>query len=202
VPLEFLLLCEVFLRCYFYSLYRDYSTVLTQNGCSATLTVMNPKFIQTLWQPPVVLGFLVFFLLWFLVLTFLYWHAVRHYRKLTKEVKGVDLQKILEEYLKWAGENTENISQLSERLERLQQSAQGHFQRVGLVRFNPFEDTGGDQSFALSLLDNEGNGIVISSLHGRDVTRMYGKPVREGVEAGYEFSEEEKEAVKKAMEEA
>ena len=161
---------------------------------------MNPNFIHTLWQAPVVLGILVVVLLWIVVLSFLYWHSIRHYRKLTKEVQGVNLQKILEEYLKWAGENTENIEQLSERLDRVQQDAKFHFQKLGLVRFNPFEDTGGDQSFALALLDDKGTGIVISSLHGRDVTRMYGKPVKEGVEAGYEFSEEEKEAVKKSLE--
>ncbi len=161
---------------------------------------MNPNFIQTLWQPPFVLGILLFLLLWIVFLSFLYWNSVRHYRKLTKEVQGVNLQKILEEYLKWVGENTENIKDLSERLERFQQGARAHFQRMGLVRFNPFEDAGGDQSFALALLDEEGTGIVISSLHGRDVTRVYGKPVKEGIETGYEFSEEEKEAVKKALE--
>ncbi len=161
---------------------------------------MNPNFIQTLWQPPVVLGILGLVLVWVLALTVLYWRAVRHYHRLTREVKGVNLQKILEEYLKWAGENTENIKQLSERLDRVQQDAKFHFQRVGLVRFNPFEDAGGNQSFALALLDGDNTGIVISSLHGREVTRMYGKPVKEGLEAGYEFSEEEKEAIKKAIE--
>ncbi|MEA2020267.1 MAG: DUF4446 family protein [Patescibacteria group bacterium] len=161
--------------------------------------MMNPNFIQTLWQPPVVLGVLGLILAWVLVLTLLYWRAVRHYHRLTKEVEGVNLQKILEEYLKWAGENTENIKQLSDRLDRIQQDAKFHFQKVGLVRFNPFEDAGGNQSFALALLDDENTGIVISSLHGRDVTRMYGKPVKEGLEAGYEFSEEEKEAIKKAV---
>lgn len=160
---------------------------------------MNPNFIQTLVQPYVTLGILAGFLLWFLVLSFLYWYALRHYLRLTKDVKGVNLQKILEEYLKWAGENTENIRQLSERLDKMGVAGSFHFQKVGLVRFNPFEDAGGDQSFALALLDDHGSGIVISSLHGRDMTRMYGKPVREGKEAGYEFSEEEKSAIAKAL---
>jgi len=161
---------------------------------------MNPNFIQNLTQPTVTLGVLAAFLVWLLILSFLYWFALRHYRRLTKEVKGVDLQKILEAYLKWAGENTESINQLTERLDRVQKDGLLHIQRVGLVRFNPFENTGGDQSFALALLDNCGSGIVISSLHERDVTRMYGKPVKEGKEAGYELSDEEKEAVEKALE--
>lgn len=161
---------------------------------------MNPNFIQSATQPTVILGVLAALLVWLLILSFLYWFALRHYRRLTKEVKGVDLQKILEEYLKWAGENTENINQLSERLDRVRKDGFLHIQRVGLVRFNPFENTGGDQSFALALLNNRGSGIVISSLHGRDMTRMYGKPVKEGKEDGYELSGEEKEAVEKALE--
>jgi hypothetical protein len=50
-------------------------------------------------------------------------------------------------------------------------------QSVGLVRFRAFEDTGGDQSFALALTDGEGNGVVVSALYGRDATRIYAKPV-------------------------
>lgn len=160
---------------------------------------MNPNFIQILTRPSVLLGFLSALLVWLLIISFLYWFALRHYRRLTKEVKGVDLQRILEEYLKWAGENTENINRLFERLDRVQKDGFFHIQRVGLVRFNPFEDTGGDQSFALALLDEHDSGIVISSLHGREVTRMYGKPVKEGKEDGYEFSDEEKVAVERAM---
>jgi hypothetical protein len=53
-------------------------------------------------------------------------------------------------------------------------------QRIGLVRFNPFDDTGGDQSFALALLNAGGDGVVLSSLHGRGGTRFYAKPVRTG----------------------
>ena len=115
-------------------------------------------------------------------------------------VKGVDLKRVLEAYLGRAGENTEEIRRLQESLARIQRDGLTHFQRVGLVRFNPFEDTGGDQSFALALLDNHGSGIVISSLYQRETTRIYGKPVKEGKEEGYEFSDEEEEAIKRARE--
>ena len=54
------------------------------------------------------------------------------------------------------------------------------FQRIGLVRFNPFEDTGGNQSFALALLDQAGDGFVVSSLHARAGTRVYGEGGRQG----------------------
>ena len=70
-------------------------------------------------------------------------------------------------------------------------------QRLGFLRFNPFRDAGGDQSFALALADQEGNGFVMSSLHSRDVTRVYGKPLV-GWESIYPLTDEEKQAIEKA----
>jgi hypothetical protein len=72
------------------------------------------------------------------------------------------------------------------------------FQRIGLVRFNPFEDTGGNQSFALALLDANGDGVVFSSLHSRTGTRVYAKAVNGG-RSETALSEEETQAVRDAM---
>ena len=72
------------------------------------------------------------------------------------------------------------------------------FQRIGLVRFNPFEDTGGNQSFALALLDANGDGIVFSSLHSRTGTRVYAKAVNGG-RSETALSDEETQAVRDAM---
>ena len=72
------------------------------------------------------------------------------------------------------------------------------FQRVGLVRYNPFEETGGNQSFALALLDASGDGWVLSSLHARAGTRVYAKAIKAGrSDAG--LSEEETAALGQAM---
>jgi hypothetical protein len=67
-----------------------------------------------------------------------------------------------------------------------------------LVRYNPFQDTGGDQSFALALLDKRGDGVVVSSLHSRTMTRFYAKPIKGGV-SPLSLSEEEVQAVQQAM---
>jgi Protein of unknown function (DUF4446) len=72
------------------------------------------------------------------------------------------------------------------------------YQAVGIVRFNPFSDMGGDQSFALSMVDSYGDGFVISSLHGRTATRMYAKTVRRG-QATQTVSTEEQAAIEQAM---
>ncbi|MGB9680719.1 MAG: DUF4446 family protein, partial [Minisyncoccia bacterium] len=71
-------------------------------------------------------------------------------------------------------------------------------QKIGLIRFNPFADTGGNQSFALALLNNFNNGVVISSLHGREGTRIYAKPVIAG-KSKYNLSTEEIKAIEKAI---
>jgi hypothetical protein len=70
-------------------------------------------------------------------------------------------------------------------------------QGVGFVRFNTFEDTGGNQSFTLALLDPAGNGVVLNSLHARNQTRLYAKAVRTGVAEGA-VSDEEAEAIRLA----
>ena len=67
-----------------------------------------------------------------------------------------------------------------------------------MVRFNPFEDTGGNQSFALAILDAQGNGFVVSSLHSRGGTRVYGKTVAGG-KAETALSHEEAEALRLAL---
>ncbi len=71
-------------------------------------------------------------------------------------------------------------------------------QRVGLVRFNAFHDMGGDLSFALALLDQKGNGVVLSSIYGRDDARTYAKPIIQG-KSTYQLSEEEEEAIRKTL---
>jgi hypothetical protein len=72
-------------------------------------------------------------------------------------------------------------------------------QHIGMVRFNPFEDTGSDQSFAIAMLDDRRDGIVISSLHGRSNTRVFAKPVADGG-SPHNLSDEEAEAIRIAVE--
>jgi len=69
--------------------------------------------------------------------------------------------------------------------------------RIGLIRFDAFEDAGGAQSFALALVDDDGDGIVLSSLHSRPTTRIYVKAIRRGV-ADAPLSDEEARALRDA----
>jgi hypothetical protein len=69
--------------------------------------------------------------------------------------------------------------------------------RIGLIRFDAFEDAGGAQSFALALVDDDGDGIVLTSLHSRPTTRLYLKAIRRGV-ADAPLSAEETRALQDA----
>ena len=73
------------------------------------------------------------------------------------------------------------------------------FHKFSLIRFNPFKDVGGDQSFSLAILNGKNNGIVISSLFTREGARIYSKSITAGQSEKYPLTEEEKEAVKEAM---
>jgi hypothetical protein len=68
-----------------------------------------------------------------------------------------------------------------------------------LIRFNPFNDIGGDQSFVLALLDENNNGFVLTSLHNRENTRIYAKSVKNGEGDNITLSSDEKSAILKAM---
>jgi hypothetical protein len=70
-------------------------------------------------------------------------------------------------------------------------------QGIGFVRYSAFEDTGGDQSFSLALVDGGGNGMVISALYGRDATRVYAKPVESWASSRL-MTHEEEQALAKA----
>ncbi len=71
--------------------------------------------------------------------------------------------------------------------------------KTGLVRFNPFREVGGDQSFAIALLNGKNSGIVISSLYTREGTRIYAKAILSGKSEKYPLTEEEEQAIKIAM---
>ena len=72
------------------------------------------------------------------------------------------------------------------------------FQKIGVVRFNPFSDMGGNQSFAVTLLDQKNNGVILSSLFIKEGNRVYAKSIRAG-ESDYPLSKEEKESLEKAI---
>lgn len=122
----------------------------------------------------------------------------RRLRRLIGQTEGSGLDEVLDRQfrrLDGVAERVEALNNLQHELERLGRHS---IQKVGVVRFNPFADTGGDQSFAMALLDAEGNGIVLSSLHSRTDTRIFAKQVQGG-RSRYQLSDEEQDAIRKAL---
>ena len=71
--------------------------------------------------------------------------------------------------------------------------------KINILRFNPFEDIGGDQSFILTILNENNNGAILTSLHNRDITRIYAKPIKNGQGDNITLSKEEKLAIVKTI---
>ncbi len=130
----------------------------------------------------------------------LLWH-LRLTHRLNRLERSARLARRSEEA---AGYSAEQLAELRARLLRLEERAQQiertlerSLQGVGLVRYNPFHDTGGDQSFSLALLDRQANGVVLSSLFTRNACRLFAKPLRQG-QSPYHLTAEEEEAIRLA----
>lgn len=116
-------------------------------------------------------------------------------------LKGdMNLEQLLNEHTKGLSDHQEDLEMIYKILDKIHGMATRSIQKVSVIRFNPFagEGEGGNQSFAMALLDEKDNGIIISSLHTREETRMYAKPIKNGVSEHF-LSKEEKDAISKAQ---
>ncbi|MBU2051949.1 MAG: DUF4446 family protein [Patescibacteria group bacterium] len=149
------------------------------------------------FDPTIIALFVLFS--WVIALTILLIQTNRHYRRLTRNISKKDLKSVLDEMLTKTDLTQKQIQLVSSSLKKLDSKSQGFIQKVGFVRFNPFPQTGGDQSFSLALLDAKNNGFVLSSLHSRESTRFYAKTVKDGLSEGRELSKEERQAINHAQ---
>ena len=119
-------------------------------------------------------------------------------RKLFGGRRADELEGVLREITKELQELHESREDIEKYLESAERRLKRSVQYVGVVRFNPFQDSGSDQSFAIAIMDEKKNGIVISSLYGREVSRLYAKPLEGGV-SRYQLTDEEKKAIEAAL---
>ncbi|EKE12591.1 MAG: hypothetical protein ACD_13C00157G0009 [uncultured bacterium] len=141
---------------------------------------------------------LIFLGVWLASLSIFLYKFFTTYKKLTNEVGVGDIKKILEKILSRGEENSRSISNIIKRLDVIEENDKRHIQKVGLIRFNPFSELGGDHSFCLAILDDRDSGVVITGLHTRDRTRVYMKDIHNG-KSGLELSTEEKKAIASAQ---
>lgn len=136
---------------------------------------------------------------WLVLITLLYIRIYLHYRRLTQGVTKKNLLSSLNHLIAQSKSNKEEISAVADKLEHEIKQNRLHLQKVGFKRFNPFTNTGGNQSFTICLLDENNTGIVISSLHSRESTRLYSKKITKGKSADISLSSEELEVVKEVV---
>jgi len=149
----------------------------------------NATFSLVIWG-------IIFF--WLVFLSIIFYNLFSHYQKLTKGDNKKGLKSVLEELLKDLRKKQLKLTVYLKRYKSFKRKIFITFKKIGLVRFNPFSETGGNQSFSLAFLNGEESGLVITSLHSREITRIYSKPVKKGKAEGYELSAEEKQAIKAA----
>ncbi len=130
-----------------------------------------------------------------LILMFWLGRLSRHYNSLTKNIDQKTLHNVLEGIQKTLAEHEHRTDSLKKGLLKLKNESLLHVQRVVLKRFNPFGDTGGDQSFILALLDGNSDGVVITSLHSRENTRFYVKSIKGGDGIDHPLSKEEQQLI-------
>ena len=137
-----------------------------------------------------------------LLLAIVQWRRSRRLARrldlLTRDEEGRDLGGVLDSHLGKVAAISGEVDELTVRTAMVESNLRRSFQRFGLVRFNPFEDTGGNQSFALALLDADGDGVIVSSLHSRGGTRVYAKAVAGG-RSEAALSDEEARAASDAL---
>lgn len=137
--------------------------------------------------------------IWLLVLSYLVGRQNNFLKSLFPKSGERDIRQKFEEVLNQIEEFKLGSDDFKKKLNNFEKKGMGYIQRIELLRYNPYEDTGGDQSFSLVLLDEEGSGIVLTSLHARSGTRIFAKPVSEGRASKYQFSEEEETVIRRAL---
>ena len=147
----------------------------------------------------IILSVLAVNLIWIIILTILFLKTNKVFKNITKGISKKDLKTILNEIASSLKDAGKEIKAIQQDIDDIEDEMKAHIQKVGFIRFNPFSDTGGNQSFSFCLLDDHNDGIVITSLHSRDSTRIYSKKIKNGTAKGRELSKEEKEALKDAL---
>ena len=140
----------------------------------------------------------IIFIAWNLTLHWQIWQTRKRIKMMFKGTKITDLEGVIFEQIKRLRQNEKNYQELKKFCFSLEKMVLHSIQKVGVVRFNPFRDTGGDQSFCVCLLDAQDKGLVISSLFTREGAKVFTKPIEAGL-SKYPLTEEEKRAMGVAM---
>lgn len=136
-----------------------------------------------------------------LLLVILSWKLFSLRRRLRFVFRGpraTDLEGLIQQFIEEAQQAREAASQALVSLHRIEKALPGYLKNIGLVHYDAYEDVGGQLSFSLALLNNEGTGIILTSLYGRNSCNTYAKGVEQG-NPTIPLSEEEQQALQLAL---
>lgn len=155
--------------------------------------IKNPIFLM------VVLSMNFILMITFAIITFIVGKAYKQLNSrytsfMNKLGEGDKVEKILSEYLRIVDENSKKIKEQEDRTNRLESNLKKCIQKVGVVRYNAYGDTGSDLSFTMALMDSEDNGVVVNGLYSRESSSIFAKALVKG-ETKYNLSAEEIQAI-------
>ena len=143
----------------------------------------------------IILGFLVILNIYLFIQMF---KLRKKLRILFQGSGSKNLEEILIEQVKKTENQKKGLEKSGEEIKELKEISKKTFQKISLMRFNPFKNVGGDQSFSIALLDSQNNGFVISSLYSQEGNRVYAKAIKQG-KSEYPLSKEEEQTIQQAI---
>lgn len=161
---------------------------------------MIVEFLNSDSYSIILFGLNIILLIGFLTLIIKYSALNKRYKNfMLKLGNGKNIEEDLENYMYKSERIEKQNLEILNNIKNIEQDLSKCIKKIGMVRYNAFRDTGSNLSFALALLDENNNGVVLNGIYSREMSNIYAKPVENGAST-YTVSEEEKEAIRKAVE--
>ncbi len=146
------------------------------------------------------LGIMVILLVGFIILIAKFSKLNKKYQNFMQKLgNGKNLEEDLETYMYRVNKVESENAQIINSIEEINKEQKKCIQKIGMVRYNAFQDVGSDLSFALAMLDENNDGVVLNGIYSREMSNIYAKPIEKG-KSTYTVSAEEAQAIGKAME--
>ncbi len=147
----------------------------------------------------ILVSIVIILLIGFAVLIVRFSNLNKRYKNFMEKLgQGKNIEEDLENYMYRVDKVERKNTEISNQVEAIEHNLTSCIQKIGMVRYNAFKDVGSDLSFALALLDEKNNGVVLNGIYAREMSNIYAKPIENG-KSTYVVSEEEAQAIEKAI---
>lgn len=157
------------------------------------------EFMKTDLFLLIISGIIILLVILYIISLFKLGKIRKEYKKFMEKVgEGKNIEEILDKHIDKINKTIAKNEELEKFCIKIDTDIKHCIQKVGIYRYNAYKDTGSDLSFTLAMLDEKNNGVVLNGIYSRDMSNIYAKPVENG-NSQYKMTEEENEAVKRAM---